>query len=116
GAQGTAPAPGALLPVALSGELPAGATALSADVSGGTGDLDAVLLTPLVSQVVTSGGVALLTSVARTPQTVTVTVPGDGPLRVTAYDTTGRTRQTGTSGGPTVTVTVPPGGFALVTR
>jgi len=116
GAQGTAPAPGALLPVALSGELPAGATALSADVSGGTGDLDAVLLTPLVSQVVTSGGVALLTSVARTPQTVTVTVPGDGPLRVTAYDTTGRTRQTGTADGPTATVTVPPGGFALVTR
>ena len=37
-------------------------------------------------------------------------------MRVTAYDTVGRTRQTGTAGGRTVTVTVPPGGFALVTR
>ena len=75
------PAPGALLPVALPSELPAGATALTADVSGGTGDLDAVLLTPLVSQLVTSGGghaVALLTSVAGTPRTGTVTVPGAG--------------------------------------
>lgn len=119
GAQGNAPAPGELLPVGLPAELPAGATGLSAEVSQGTGDLDAVLLTPLVSQLVAGAdghAVALLTSVARTPRTITVTVPGDGPMRVTAYDTTGRTRESGEAGGRTATVTVPPGGFALVTR
>jgi hypothetical protein len=116
GAQGSAPAAGALLPVTLDRELPAGATALTADVSGGAGDLDAVLLTPLVSELVAKGGVALLSSAARTSRTVTVTVPGDGAMRVAAYDTTGRTTGTRTESGPAATVTVPPGGFALVTR
>ncbi len=115
GARGVAPAPGQLTPVALRDDLPAGATTLTATVSGGAGDLDAVQVTPLISQLVTSGA-ALLTSVARTPQTVTVTVPGDGPLKAAAYDTTGRTRETYTASGGTATVTVPPGGFALITR
>jgi hypothetical protein len=119
GAQGSAPAAGALLPVTLDRELPAGATTLTADVSGGGGGLDAVLLTPLVSQLVASGGghaAALLTSVARTPRTVTVTVPGDGAAEVAAYDSAGRTQEVREENGPTATVTVPPGGFALVTR
>ncbi|MDN3351581.1 hypothetical protein [Actinomadura sp. DC4] len=111
GPQGVAPAPGALLPVALPGSLPPGAVTLTAD---GSGDLDAVELTPLVSSLVT-GGTALLSSVARTPRTVTVTVPGDGRLRAATYDTEGRTKEARTTAGRTVTVTVPPGGFALIT-
>jgi hypothetical protein len=79
GPQGVAPAPGDLLPVPLPRELPPGATTLTAD---GSGDLDAVQLTPLISQLVT-GGTALLTSVARTPRTATVTVPPGGFALIT---------------------------------
>ena len=114
GPQGTAPAPGALLPVTLPVSLPAGAAALTAEVSGGSGDLDAVRLTPLISQVV-AGHTALLSSVSGTPRTVAVTVPGAGRLRIATYDTTGRTKETRTVDGRTATVTVPPGGFALLT-
>lgn len=120
GAQGDAPAPGELLPIGLRDDLPAGATTLTATVTGGTGALDAVLVTPLVSRLVTRGpgghAVALLTSVARATRSVTVTVPGSGRMTITTYDTTGRTRRTTTATGSTATVAVPPGGFALVAR
>ncbi len=120
GAQGKAPAPGELLPVSLPVSLPAGATALTAAISGGTGMLDAVSVTPLVSRLVASGdgghAVALLTSVARTGQAQQVTVPGSGPVRIETYGTDGRSVRVSTADGPAVNVVVPPGGFALVTR
>jgi hypothetical protein len=119
GARGAAPAPGELLPVTLPQELPGSATTLTADLSRGTGALDAVLLTPLVSQVVARGdghAVALLSSVARTARTITVTVPGSGTMEVASYDRNGRGRQVTEADGQTATVVVPPGGFALITR
>jgi hypothetical protein len=119
GAQGVAPAPGELRPVPLSTELPAGATSLSADISGGTGALDAVLMTPLVSQLVTGAdghAMALLTSVALTERTLRVTVPGSGPIKITSYDTNGRLKGVTEATGQSANVPVPPGGFALVTR
>ncbi|MET0423131.1 MAG: hypothetical protein ABW046_04620, partial [Actinoplanes sp.] len=55
GPQGNSPAPGALLPVTLGRELPAGRTDLSAVAVGGEAVLDAVILEPLVSRYVIAG-------------------------------------------------------------
>ena len=69
GAQGISPAPDALLPVTLPGILPATATQLTASTLGGTGQLDAILLTPLIAVLITTGdgrSVALLNSEADT--------------------------------------------------
>jgi hypothetical protein len=119
GAQGVSPAPGALTPVTLAGTLPAGAGEIAATASGGSGALDALLLQPLVSQLVTGSaghGVALLASAAGTARTVTVALPGSGPATVTGYGADGRTRSVRVADGATVSVTVPAGGFAIVTR
>src|SRR5207344_471295 len=68
GAQGVSPAPGALLPVTLRAALPSTAIQLTASTRRGTGQLDAVLLTPLLAVLVTTGddghSVALLNSEA----------------------------------------------------
>ena len=69
GAQGISPAPDALLPVTLPGILRANATQLAASTLGGTGQLDAILLTPLIAVLITTGdgrSVALLNSEANT--------------------------------------------------
>ncbi|WP_037908368.1 hypothetical protein [Actinacidiphila yeochonensis] len=120
GAQGVAATPGALLPVTLPGSLPAGATSITGTTTGGTGQLDSLLLTPLVSQLVTSGNghaVALLNSVATTSRTVRVAVPGTGRGVVVSYDQYGIARaRIATSTGGVVTAEVLPGGFTLVTR
>ena len=81
GAQGVSPAAGALLPVTLSGILPANATQLTASTLGGTGQLDAVLLTPLIAVLITTGNghsVALLNSEADTQGARTLSLPGTG--------------------------------------
>ena len=78
GAQGVSAAPGMLLPVAVRRYLPAGATGLTAVDTGGSGQLDALLLTPLVSTLATRGddsGVVLLSSVAGTARRLTIEVP-----------------------------------------
>ncbi len=119
GARGVSPAPDELAPVALPGDLPAGAMTLTADVSGGTASLDAVLVTPLVSRLVTGAdghAAVLLSSAAGAERTLTVNVPGSGTMRIAAYDASGRTRQVTQATGGTAKVTVPAGGFALVTR
>ncbi|HTZ42614.1 MAG TPA: hypothetical protein VMB79_02035 [Jatrophihabitans sp.] len=118
GSQGVSAAPGALLPVTVESPVPAEATAVSATTSGGSGALDALLLTPLVSRLVTSGGghgLALLSSVADTARQVTVRVPGAGTTTATGYDRYGRPWSTAT-GQDSVTVEVPPGGFAIARR
>jgi hypothetical protein len=120
GAQGVSGAYGALLPVTVRRALPAGQTTMSATTSGGSGDLDAVLLTPLVSQLVLAGdghGTALLNSVSARARSVAVSVPGSGRPAIASYDRTGRLwRRTTGADAATVTVTVPPGGFAVVRR
>ncbi|MGB9376319.1 MAG: hypothetical protein WCB04_02285 [Mycobacteriales bacterium] len=116
--QGASPAPGALLPITLAGNLPARATSLTATTAHGSGQLDAVLITPLVSTLVTSGGghgLAVLASVAGEPRRVIVDVPGTGTAHAASYDSHGRLWRTATGAGP-VTVDIPPGGFAVAWR
>jgi len=111
GAQGVSAAPGALLPVTVPGYLPAGATELTATGVRGRGDLDALLLTPLVSTLVTERAV-LLSSVAGTSRTMTIDVPGTAPAIARSYDAHGRL--TAVAGGRGLfTVDVPAGGFTV---
>ena len=111
GAQGVSAAPGALLPVAVPGYLPAGATELTATGVRGHGDLDALLLTPLVSTLVTERAV-LLSSVAGTSRRMIIDVPGAEPAVARSYDVRGRL--TGVAGGRgPFTVDVPAGGFTV---
>ena len=120
GAQGVSAAPGALLPISVPRALPAGATGLTATTGGGDGQLDALLLTPLVSTLVTSGAdghaMALLTSVASTTRRLTVAVPGTGRTVARSFDLTGRLAGVVVAGDGPVTIAVPPGGFAIALR
>jgi len=119
GAQGVSPVPAALLPVTLPGVLPAGVVQLTATTRGGAGQLDAVLLTPLIAVLVTTGNghsVALLNSEAGTQAARTVQLPGTGRTVATSYDSHGRQWRVTLSTGSTMTVQVPPGGFAIAQR
>jgi hypothetical protein len=118
GSQGISATPGALLPVTLPTTLPAAATEISAATERGSGQLDAIQLTPLLSTLVTEGGghgVALLNSAADSQQTITISVPGTGPTIATSYDSHGRPWRT-VVGAASVTVRVPAGGFAIAVR
>ena len=118
GAQGSSPAPGALLPQTLT-RLPGGAGSLVARTRGGTARLDAVVLQPLVTSYVLGGegrGTALLRSAATAPRPATITVPGDGIARVHVFDGLGRPVRTTTTAATDVAVTLPAGGFAVVVR
>ena len=102
----------------MPGRLAAGATTLTATTTGGTGQLDAVQLTPLVSTLETSGagrGVALLHSAAGATRTRTVALSGTGREVARSYDASGRLLRVVTGTG-SVRVAVPPGGFAIVVR
>jgi hypothetical protein len=119
GPQGASPAPGALLPVTLTGELPSGRTDLLAQATGGDAVVDAVMLEPRVSRYVISGAghtTAMLRSAARTPQTVRVTVTGSGAAVVETYDATGVRRARVTASGAAVRAVVLPGGFTVIRR
>ena len=116
--QGVSPAPGALLPRTVRGSLPGSATTLTATTRGGTGLLDAVQLTPLVSTLITAGrghGVALLHSMATTVRSRTIALPGSGRTVSRSYDARGRLRYV-VAGTGAVTVPVVPGGFAIAVR
>ena len=101
GAQGVSEAPGALLPIVVPRDLPTGATSLTATTTSGSGQLDALLLTPLVSTLV-AGETTLLASVSDRTERRAVTGTA------TAYDDRGRPAGTFTG-----TVRIPPGGFAI---
>jgi hypothetical protein len=119
GTQGVSPAADALLPVTLPGILPANATALTASTLSGSGQLDAIQLTPLIAVLITTGGghsVALLNSEAISLATRTISLSGTGPAVAASYDSQGRLWRVTTSTGPAITVPVPPGGFAIVQR
>jgi hypothetical protein len=119
GAQGVSPAADALLPVTLPGVLPANATELAASTLGGSGQLDAIQLTPLIAVLITTGGghsVALLNSEASNVQTRAISLSGTGPAVATSYTSQGRPWRVTTGTGPTITVPVPAGGFAIVQR
>jgi len=119
GAQGISPAPDALLPVTLPGILPANAAQLTASTSGGTGQLDAIQLTPLIAVLITTGdgrSVALLNNEASAQGARTLSLPGTGPAIATSYDRQGRPWRVTISTDSTITVAVPAGGFAIVRR
>ncbi|MFE9693290.1 hypothetical protein [Micromonospora sp. NPDC005806] len=120
GAQGNSPAPGALLPVTLPGELAADATELTAEATtGSSATVDAVMLEPLVSRLTLAGGgqrTTLLRSAARTPRTAEVAAGGTGPATVEVYDSAGVLRSRRTDPAAMLRVTVLPGGFTLVRR
>lgn len=122
GAQGDSPAPGALLPVTLPRTIPAGTTQLSASTTAPSGDaarLDAVMIEPLVSQVVLGGdghGTALLTSRSRVIERAHVVVAGTGAAHIESYDGSGRLVAARLSPARTVSVTVPAGGFTYIRR
>ncbi len=119
GAQGVSPVPAALLPVTLPGVLPATAAQLTTSTLGTAGQLDAVLLTPLIAVLVTTGdgrSVALLNSEAETRATRTLNLPGTGRTVATSYDSQGRQWRVTVSTDSTITVPVPAGGFAIVRR
>ncbi len=118
GAQGRSAAPGALLPVAVPRYAPDGSETLTARTDRGRGQLDALLVTPLISNLTTSGdghGIALLSSVAGADRSMRVSVPGSGPTVARSFDKYGQLVHVLISTGP-VTVTVPAGGFAIVQR
>ena len=107
GAQGVSPAPGALLPVTLGRFLPASAVQITANTSSGTGQLDAVQLTPLVASLITTGNghsVALLNSEADTQRARTVLMPGTGLAVARSYDNHGRLWHTTIGTDPNITV------------
>ncbi|RYV52938.1 hypothetical protein [Pengzhenrongella frigida] len=122
GDQGVTEAPGALTPVSLPRELPAGATALSVAVRRGatTGArVDALLLKPRVSHLVLDGphgGTALVQNAGSRTEAAKVALPGGGKATVRSYDATGTLRQERTMRGAVLTVQVRAGGFTVLTR
>ena len=122
GAQGSSPAPGALLPVTLPTSVPAGNTTLTATTTASGDDatrLDALMVEPLVSRVVLGGeghGTALLRSADTVRRTEPVAVPGTGRADVWSYDGLGRLVLHRTSAAATVPATVVPGGFTVIRR
>jgi hypothetical protein len=120
GAQGVTDAPGALTPVTLGRELPAGATELSAGVRGRAGvpaQLDTVLLMPRVSRLVLEGpdGTTALLRNAGLRREVATVVVADGDVVVRSYDATGRLRREVAASGPEISVSVLASGFTIVT-
>ncbi len=116
---GDSPAPGALLPVTLS----VGDGAVHATTSASGGDvarLDALMLEPLVSRLVLSGGdhgTVLLRSAATSTSQVNVAVPGGGAVTIEQYDGSGRLVAESTTGASQkVTVAVLAGGFSVARR
>ena len=116
---GDSPAPGALLPVTLS----VGDGAVHATTSASGGDvarLDALMVEPLVSRLVLSGGdhgTVLLRSAATSTSQVSVAVPGGGAVTIEQYDGSGRLVAESTTGASQkVTVAVLAGGFSVARR
>src|SRR5665648_180170 len=121
GAQGVTDAPGALTPVTLRRELPAGATALSVAVHGRPAvpaQVDALLLMPRVSRLVLDGpdgATVLLRNAGSRREVSTVALPGAGDVVVRSYDSSGRLRAEVTAGGTGISVSVLAAGFTVVT-
>jgi len=86
---------------------------------GTVAQLDAVLVQPEVEWLVVTGAGhtrALLRSFALQPRSATISVPGSGPVLVSAYDGSGQVTARTWTTGDSVTVSVEPGGFTIVQR
>jgi len=121
GERGVTEAPGALLPTTLRGQLDAGATEVTVSTSRRGSEpagVDALLLKPLVSQLVLDGpdgGTVLLHSAAKNVRSVAVDVPGPGRVVIEVHDVTGALVRRTAAGAGAVQVRVLPGGFTVVT-
>ncbi len=118
GAQGNAPSPTELLPIDLRGAVPRAVVRVTATTSGGTGNLDALLVIPLVSTLTTTGNghaAVLLNSVATTVAQRRIAIPGTGPISIRSYDRDGRLVRSGNRHYETI-AKVWPGGFTIATR
>jgi hypothetical protein len=119
GAQGQSAWPSTLVPVTLAVSASAGPSTLVARTHGGSGRLDALLVTPLVSTLSLRGhgtSVVLLTSRSVRNQSETVALAGSGPSEVDSYDRLGRLVATSRDRGAVVHVDVRGAGFAIITQ
>ncbi|MET0864767.1 MAG: hypothetical protein ABWZ98_10570 [Nakamurella sp.] len=119
GAQGNAPSPTQLVPVELNKTIGPGAVTVTVSTTGGTGNIDALLVMPEVATLAASGGghgVTLLTSKSGTAEHRMITVTGSGPATVTSYDRNGRQLDTSRSSSTQVLVKVAAGGFTIAVR
>lgn len=121
GDQGVTDAPGALTPVTLRRELPAGATALSVTVRGRPAvpaQVDDLLLMPRVSRLVLDGpdgSTALLRNAGSRTEVATLVLPTGGDVVVRTYDSRGTLREETTATGTEISVSVRRAGFTVVT-
>lgn len=122
GPQGASPAPGALLPVTLAGQLTKNSSTIRVETRSLGGDearVDAVMLEPLLSRYILAGdghATALLRSADSKVARAHVRVPGSGPAEITVYDAMANLLSRSTTRARTVTAAVAPGGFTLVSR
>lgn len=115
--QGISPAPGVLLPQPLLLPVSAKATKVTARAVSGTVALDTILVRPVVSRLVLSGGSGTTELVHATgwlPQAATVGAK-NATTTVQVYDAKGKLVRERTAKG-TVEVLLPAGGFAIASR
>lgn len=119
GEQGDSPAPGLLAVQTLPGTV----TPDTVTVSGldRPALIDAVLVQPEVEWLTLGGdsgdaGTALVRSFATAPRRAVVAVPGTGQASVEVYDASGRLVLAHRSADGSVSMVLPPGGFAVVRR
>ena len=118
GPQGQSPAPTTLLPLELARTFPAGATTLSATTSGGVGRLDALLITPVISQLSLMGSgrsTVLLSSRSGHREVRKILMPGSATTTVSSYDSAGRLLKTTSSQRRAVSALVVSAGFTVIT-
>ncbi|MET0965267.1 MAG: hypothetical protein ABWZ02_02655 [Nakamurella sp.] len=119
GAQGNAPSPTELKPIELNKTIGPGAVTVSISTTGGTGNIDALLVMPEIATLAADGGghaVTLMTSKSGTAEHRTITVAGTGPATVTSYDKNGRQLSQHRSTSTRLTVGVAAGGFTITVR
>ena len=122
GAQGITEVAGALLPQTLARTVGAGATTVTVTAVGGTVDIDAIIVRPVVSGLTYAGTsstkrateTTLLTSSSSTSQRATVGAAGTKST-VSSYSSKGKLVSVKTVRG-VGSVTLKPGGFAVVQR
>ncbi len=94
---------------------------MTARTSGGTGNIDALLVMPEVATLLTDGGghaVTLLTSKSGSAEHRSVPLGGTGKVAISEYDRNGRlvTHTTTDIKGSTAKALIMPGGFTILTR
>ncbi|MGL3198826.1 MULTISPECIES: hypothetical protein [Curtobacterium] len=115
GAQGTAPTSSFLHPLTLARTAPASTTTITATVRGGSADLDAVLLRPVVSHLGLGSGAAspsdLFVNGTTSARSTTATFAGRSTVSV--YDRSGRLVRTLHVGSGAQRVPLAPAGFTV---